>query len=169
MPYATADDLRARYDERILADLVSDTGQPVTTLATDAKITAALTDASGRVDAACTVANVYLADDLSGLAGNALSLLKLITCQLAMAALLSRRQERLGDEGLQRVTQEAEDYLDRLRKGERLFGSIEAAKSAGLPTTDGPRTVDYDRMNLLPDRTRNFFPSRGSRLATNRR
>jgi hypothetical protein len=39
--------------------------------------------------------------------------------------------------------------LDRLRKGERLFPSIDAAREAGKPSIDGPSALDYERLNLL--------------------
>ncbi len=170
MAYASASDLTARYDTRIIQDLASDTGTAVSSgaLATDAKVAAALDDASGRIDSALTVARIYSTDDLDDLTGNSLALLKRITCELAMAFLISRRQEKLLDGSVAEVEQKSEDYLDRLRKGERLFGEAESAKDAGLPSVDGPTAVQYNELNLLPDRTRNFYPSRASRLPLGR-
>ena len=51
MAYATAADLIARFDWRIIGDLASDSGTQVTegALANKSKVTAALNDASGRV------------------------------------------------------------------------------------------------------------------------
>jgi phage gp36-like protein len=170
MAYASSSDLTARYDSRIIRDLASDTGTPVSegALATDTRVSAALDDASGRIDSALTVARIYSTDDLDALTGNSLALLKRITCELAMAFLISRRQEKMLDGSTAEVEQKGEDYLDRLRKGERLFGEAEAAKDAGLPSVDGPTSVEYAELNLLPDRTKHFFPSRASRLPTTR-
>ena len=170
MSYADADDLTARFDWRIIADLASDSGTQVeeSALGGNEKVAAALDDASGRIDAALSVAQVYTAADLAGLSGNSLAMLKRITCELAMLFLIGRRQEKLLDGSLPPMEQKAEDYLDRLRKGERLFGDVAAAAAAGLPTVDGPTTVQYEELNLLPDRTRNFYASRQSRLPLGR-
>jgi len=165
--YATATDLAARYDENTIKDLASDTGEPVDDITTDPKVLAALDDASGRVESAITVARIYSAADLAGLTGNTLALLKRITCELAMVFLIQRRPEKYADEALERMKAGAEDFLDRLRKGERLF-AVEAARDAGLPEIDGPSAITYNRLNMIPDRTRNFYPSRKSRLPLGR-
>jgi len=91
MAYATPTDLSARFDEAIIKDLASDTGDPVDNITTDTKVLAALDDASGRIESACTVSRLYSPDDLAGLTGNTLALLKRITCELAMAYLMGRR------------------------------------------------------------------------------
>lgn len=160
--------MAARFDERTLRDLASDTGEPVADLASDGKIGVALEDASGRVDSALTVANLYSADDLAGLTGNSLALLKRIVCGIAMGYLWSRRHADVGNQDLHAAQQEAEEYLDRLRKGERLFASVAAARDAGTPEVDGPSALDYENLNLLPDRTKNFYPARATRLPVGR-
>ena len=168
MAFATASDLSARFDERTIKDLSSDDDTPAASV-DNAIVTAALEDGAGRIRSAITVARIYSDDDLSDLTGDSLSLIKRLNCELAMAHLMGRRPEKYGNEdgGFKQVKQDVEDFLDRLRKGERLFG-IEAAKDAGLPTIDGPSTVDYRRLNRIPDRTQNFYPSRGSRLPIGR-
>jgi len=170
MAYASSSDLSARFDVRIISDLASDDGTQITedALATNSKVVAALADASGRIDSALTVARIYSTADLAALTGNSLALLKRITCELAMAFLIGRRQEKFLDEAIARVEQKSEEYLDRLRKGERLFGGSEEAKDAGLPSVDGPTAVDYSNLNLLPDRTHHYYPSRASRLPLGR-
>ena len=168
MAYADAADLLARFDERIIADLASDTGEPVGDITNDMKVDAALDDASGKVDSALTVATIYTPTELTALEGGSLALLKRITCELAMVFLIRRRQENMGNEELNQIGVQAEEYLDRLRKGERVFGGSEAQQGAGLPTIDGPSVAQYTRMNLIPDRTRNFYPLRGTRLPIGR-
>lgn len=167
--YAAPSDLIVRFDVRTIQDLASDTGTEVDAddLPTDTNVLAALSDASGRMDAAVLVGKLYTTTQLEALTGNSLALLKRICCELAMAFLIQRRPERYGAETLKAARDASEEYLDRLRNGERLF-DIEAAKDAGLPTIDGPTTVQYETMNLIPDRTKNFYPSRKSRLPTNR-
>ena len=156
-----------RYDELTIKDLVSDTGEPVADVTDDERVLAALEDASGRMDAAVLVSKIYTPTQLSALTGNSLALRKRICCQLAMAYLMGRRLERYGAESLKAANDAAEDYLERLRKGERLF-AVDALIDAGLPEIDGPSTTQYRTLNLIPDRTKNFYPSRRSRLPTDR-
>jgi len=167
MAFDSAADLAARFDERIIADLASDTGEPVADITSDTKVTVALEDGAGRIVSALTVARMYDPDDLAALTGYSLALLKRINCELAMSYLIGRRQDNFGDESYQKIQESAEDYLERIRKGERLF-DIEAAKDAGLPEVDGPSTVQYRKMNLIPDRTSNFYPERATRLPLGR-
>jgi len=166
-------DLISRCDERVLQDLVSDTNTPVGDISTDARITSALQSGGGRVEAACRVASLYTNAQLEALADvgneNALALYKDIVCQLALVKLLRRRPEKYASEDLAAMKEEAEEYLDRLRKGERLFGTEDSPQAAaGLPTVNGPTAITYQRLNMIPDRTRNFYPTRKQRLPIGR-
>ncbi len=171
MAYATPTDLAQYYDGRVIADLASDSDAPVADITADPKVLAILSAASGRVDSALTVANHYRPENLATMiadAGDAAALLKWLVATIAIAMLLSRRPGSRYEERYRATVKDAEDFLDRLRKGERVFGEATAQRDAGLPSVDGPTTVDYDRLNLLPDRTRHFYPSRGSRLPLGR-
>ena len=159
MAYAASTDLTARFDERVIADLASDSGEPVGDLSSDATVEAALDDASGRIDAAVTVAQHYTPTQLAALTGTDLALLKRLTCELAMLFLMGRRQESWLGNDYERLEKRVEDQLDRLRRGERLFG-LEANRNAGLPTIDGPTTTQYDNLHLLRGRVHNFYPER---------
>ena len=165
--YASAADLVNFADEQTVKDLLSDTGTYTGTLSTDTKLTALLQAASGAVEAACGVSNLYMPTDLAALTGNTQVLLKELVCQLTLVLLVRRRPEKYGNEYWQAIRKEAEDYLDRLRKGERLFDDANK-RQAGLPTIDGPSAVQYQYLNLIPSRTRNFFPSVGQRLPLGR-
>ena len=164
MAYADADDLASFFDERIIADLVSDSGDPDDSWNANPKLATLLAAASGRVEAACTVANHYLVADLAALTGNSLSILKDITCTLTMAMLIRRRQGRYVEEYKEKI-QEAEEYLDRLRKGERVFG-VSANQGAGEIDIQGPTTATYTKLNLIADRTQHYYPTRGRRMPT---
>lgn len=167
--YAAYTDLISRCDERVLMDLVSDTDEPEQDLPNSARITSALESGSGAVEAACFTAELYTPAQLSALTGNALSLLKDIVCQLALVKLLRRRPEKYASEDVHAMKEEAEEYLDRLRKGERLFWSTDGEQAgAGLPTINGPTALTYTRLNMIPDRTKNFYPGRASRLPIGR-
>jgi len=162
--YADADDLVSFFDERIIADLISDSGSPDESWRDNPKMTTLLNAASGRIDGACTVANHYLVADLAALTGNSLALLKDLTCTLAMAMLIRRRQGRYGEEYKEKI-EEAETYLDRLRKGERVFG-VSANQEAGEIDIQGPTTATYTKLNLIADRTLHYYPTRARRMPT---
>jgi len=166
MSYATPQDLIDRYDQRVLADLASDDGTPGT-VPTSRRISAALDAAGGQIDAACQAGQVYSADDLAGLTGNARALLVDLVCELAMVRLMSTRLEKYGNDQVEAVRKRCEEYLDRLRRGERLF-PLPAQLSAGTPRIDGPTAVDYQRLNLLPERARRYYPNRAGRLPLGR-
>jgi hypothetical protein len=165
--YADYNDLIAFSDERTVLDLLSDTGDYVGDASADAKLLTLLAAASGQIEAACGVSDLYKPDDLAIMTGNSLALLKQLVAALTMVALVRRRPEKYGSEYWQSVRTETEEYLDRLRKGERLFDDP-AKRAAGLPTIDGPTAVGYQNLNLLPSRTRNYFPSVAQRLPLGR-
>lgn len=165
---ATADDLIARYDERDIRDLVKDDGTAASgSLTANTLVLAALTSASGHVLAAAANSQNYTETDLAALTGNAQALLVDIVCQLAMVRLHRRRANNLNHEVFKALNEEAEAYLDMLRKGQRIF-PVEAHQAAGLPTIGGPTAVDYERMNLITSRTKHFYPSVASRLPLGR-
>ena len=84
-----------------------------------------------------------------------------------MSSLLRRRPGRYSE--IAESVKEYEEYLDRLRKGERIFGGAIENRQDGLPDIDGPTIATYERLNLIPDRTHNFYSSRSSRLPIDRR
>ncbi len=42
------------------------------------------------------------------------------------------------------------------------------AQAIGVPTIDGPSSVKYEEMNLMPDRMLRYFPEQITRIPTNR-
>lgn len=166
MSVVTPEILIQFHDERVVADLVSDTGEQVADLDTDTKLLKIIAAAEGRVESACTVANIYTPTALTELEGNSLALFQEIVSGLAMLGLLRRRPGEYSE--IAKQVAEYEEYLDRLRKGERVFGDSEENREAGLPDIDGPTMATYNRLNLVPERTRNFYPHRSTRLPTDR-
>lgn len=167
MSYATPADLVARKDQRTLADLASDTGTPSTDVLTDPVIQAALDDASGKVESALMNGQLYSLDDIAGFTGNSLALLKRITCEVAMAYLLARRPG-YDEDGYKKALDAADEWLNQIRKGERVFGDATSQLAASVPSIDGPTALKYEYLNLIPDRTRNTYPNRGQRLPLGR-
>lgn len=164
MPYASSSDMTNRFDSREIGDLLSDTGVPVDDFSGSSKMTAALEDASGEVEAAVMVGKRYTAAELGALTGNSLGHLKRIVCDLAMRNLLARRPAYNPDL-LKAFEERAKGHLDALRKGENVF-NIEDHKEAGLPSVGGLTSVEFSRLNLLRDRVKHYYPAR--RLPDNR-
>ena len=161
MAYASAEDLVKRYDARTLGDLCSDTGVRVSevSLATNAKILAALDDASGEIDAALMQAKRYSTADLASLTGNSLAYLKRLTCTFAFAGLWNRRPY-VDDMERDEALKQARQALDRLRRGENVF-DLEDQKAEGLPDVKEPSVSSIDRLNLTVDRARRgYYPRR---------
>lgn len=167
--FATPAALIERYDSRTIGDLASDSGEsiPEGDLAESSKVLQALEDASGRIQAAASVGEQYTPEDLIAMTGNDKALLERITCELAMVYLMERRAHRVGDERLQQVRASAEEYIMMLRNGERVF-ALDANKAASRADTDGPSTIDFRNMNLIPDRTNHYYPQRKQRLPIGR-
>lgn len=163
---ATPADMTKRFDQNTLKDLCSDSGTPVADLSTDANLLALLDDATGAVKSALLNGGLYTADDLDDIADESESFLKRIVCDLALAYLIQRRPEKYGKNTWEAIDR-CNAALDQFRAGARVF-ELDGQIAAGLPTIDGPRQSTYRRLNMLPDRTRNYYPHRQQRLPLGR-
>ena len=160
MAYATPADLLKRYDARTLGDLAGDTGVRVSSVAllTDPNVEAALDDATGQINASVLRAGRYQVADLAALTGDVAAYLIRITCDIALANLWHRRPYADND-GRTDALDRAERHLKELREGQAVFNIAENIEM-GNPTTGGPTLVELRRLNLLRDRTQNFYPLR---------
>lgn len=164
MAFATAENLLERYDARTLGDMVADNDNRTSPpdLLSDAKITAALNDATGRIVAALRQGQHYEVSDLSSLSGESSYHLIRLTCDLAFVCLWQRRPYHDSELG-EKIQDRAEKDLDRLRKGEYVF-DVDAVTEAGLPEITGPSTVDLNNLHLLVDQARGgvsgYYPRR---------
>jgi phage gp36-like protein len=164
MAYATVDDMTKCYDERLLKDLVSDTGDAQVNLSSDDKMDSALSRAAADINAAVLVGKMYDLDELEELAADINDdnswVLRELNCELAMLRLIRRRvwEGKYGPlrEDLQKGCQA---YLDRIRKGERVF-NIESNINAGLASVDGLSRYEYDNQRWMRDRYKGFYPAR---------
>jgi len=161
MAYATADDMRARFDERSLAEIVSDNDTSVALgdLATDTNMQAALDDATGMVDASLLMGQQYTPTDLASLTGTSLALLVRLTCTQALIFLRQRRGYVADQDSMEREQKWIDDVLQRLKRGANVF-NITATLESGVASREivTPRAVD--RAQLMRDRTNNYFPNR---------
>lgn len=160
MPYCTPAQLLERYDARVIGDCVSDdaTGVRVdpTDLLTNPIVLSHLEQASGEIEVSLMQGGRYEVADLSGLTGGSLAFLVALCADLTFASLWRRRSWTADDDRGRVVAEAARAELERIRKGEHIFG-IPKIVEAGLPATAGPSRVALRRLNMIVDRARPFF------------
>jgi phage gp36-like protein len=168
MPYADVEQMTHRFDERTLKDLCRDDGTAETNLSSSDRMETALQDATAAIDMACQTGRMYLPVDLAALSGSDRHGLRRICCEITLSYLIQARPEKFKDAD-HPIHQRAEEYLDRLRKGERVF-NIDANKNAGVVFHDGLSALDYKLYgNWIPDRLGgHFYPARSQRLPLGR-
>lgn len=161
-PFATAEEMEDRFDSRTIKDLLLDTGEAATNSGATERMVTALMDATGAIITACNVGKMYAEDDLETVKttrGPDGYLLRRICCELALVYLIEARPEKFKGQ-YSELTRRTEGYLDRFRKGERVF-SITANKDAGVVSHEGLDRYQYPlHGNWIPDRMRGFYPPR---------
>lgn len=160
--YATTAQLIERFDARVLGDIASDDGAAVSEpgLAANPKLLAALNSASGEVEASVIAGGIYTVAQLVAMTGNAQYLLIDLTCCVAMCKLLKRRASSSSEALMKAVCEDAREMIQSLRKGEAVFGGTDNATEGQLPETVGPTTATFTNLNMMRDRTRNYYPHR---------
>jgi phage gp36-like protein len=150
MAYASFNDLKARYDVRVIAKYASDTGTPVTvpSLPTNARVVAALRDASGMIRNALVKGKRYPSAVLDALAADADkgAVLIQMTCALAMAQIIGKAVAGVDEiEELVMGYKMALSNLEDLRNGKEVF-DLDATLIATLPSVSGgPSATDLNR------------------------
>lgn len=162
--YATPAQMIDRYDVRTIGQLVSDSGIQVNhqDLLANAKVLAALVDASGEIEASVLQAKRYTTTDLAALTGNSANHLIRITCVIAFGFLWERRPYADDDDenGRGKAEKRARNALEQLRKGQTIF-DVEAVKEAGLPEVNEPSIQRIQQQNLAVDQARgHIYPRR---------
>lgn len=158
----TVNDLIARWDARLVADLARDDGQPETNLANNPRILAALKGAMGQLRSAILKGRRYSVDELDQLAEEDKEFLKDIVCGLAILRLAACRVSTLGGQVYESLSREMKERLEELEQGKLIFATPSAV-AAGLPKTEGPTLAETLRLNLLVDRCHRYYPSRAER------
>lgn len=157
--YVTVAGWRTRYDEREIAQLVSDSGEPVdlSDLNTDPVALQILSDAEGEVLAALLAGGRYSTTDLDELTGSALAWLERLICDLAMTMLMERRLE-YDPERYAAREKRVQERLKDLRDGKNVFGLPEEL-AAGTVDLGTPTLAQRTQQTLIRDRTKNYFPA----------
>lgn len=133
--FITTEQLVVRYDWRWIAKNITDTGVPATEddVLTSTKIAAFIEEASEMVMGAAAVGARYSLSDLETYGG---ALLTRIVSDLVVGAIIKRRvRATKDDEAFTAAYEEAQRYLELLRRGERVFYAVPNVPEAGLPST----------------------------------
>jgi|GEM_PF-1678484 len=165
MGYATPADLVTFFNEVLVEDLASDSGVPEDAAASE-RIQACLDAASGRVEAALLTSGRYRVEDLQGLSGHSGWYLKWLVCAIALGYLVFNRIARL-DEGTKAIIEQAEKQLELLSKGVNILNLPEKVQATEI-AVQGPILAERIALNVLPLRTRHFYPSEAQRLPLDR-
>jgi phage gp36-like protein len=162
-PYATGADLIARYDINDIRQWASDSGIPVSiaNVAANNNVVTALMDASGDVEAALLASDRYLPQDLLALTGNSKNRLIRLVCELAIGYLYERRIRR-GEEPEPAPATRGKEMLQRLAKGEWIFGFVEHG-DAGVIAHQVEGAVDVERRNMVTLQAQRYYGRRSNR------
>jgi hypothetical protein len=158
---ATAADLLSFYDERTIRELLADSEVAIAgELANNPKLLQLLQSASGRLEAACFVSELYTPEELAALTPNSLALAAEIISTLVMATLMRRRPERYPAETIKAMVDSAEEYIQQLRNGERLFAitNSQTHEEAGKAKISWPSIPQIQDRNAITRRTKHFYP-----------
>lgn len=164
MAFASANDLTNRYDYRLIGDLCSDEMTELTLgqVLAEAKVFSALDDAAGEIVVGLQTGGNYTEEDLNELDGLNQSHLIRVNCDLAMCLLIQRRPNRVNIEVAEKICETARGHLNRLRKGENIFGIPEKIESGNLSVAH-MSTAQLESLNLIPDRMSRYFPGQEQR------
>ena len=153
--YATDADLETALDATIIAQLCGDAGTPMP--GPNPYTTAAIERASGIIRSYIRVGESYSETEIAALAAAGDPLLVMLAVDLATEFLFQRRGAKLSPAIEQRIKQ-AYSYLEGLRDGKMLFGTIAANAQAGLPMVRAVPSAAlgwYAQVSNSP-----FFPAR---------
>lgn len=162
--YATGANLVERYDIDQVGDLATDDRDELdrALVPTNANVLAALLDASGEIDTALLAGGRYTPAELAALTGNTVNHLIRITCDIAFANLIQRRPDRLNKELADAYRKTASGWLEKLRRGENVFG-IQTVIDSGQLDIVTVQAVEIENLNLLPGRMAPYFPGTAQR------
>lgn len=170
LSYCSPQDVFARADVRLVADLLSDVGARVGGTQPDPNVVAQNTtlltliaDATGDIEAACTVSSRYDPLDIQALlqaspptAGS--NYVRSLCARLVVAKLFDRRPDTKRPKP--RQAEDAEKTLQMLREGERVFPFLETQRAGVVDHgTESARTV-YARRMVTNTHAARFFGRR---------
>ena len=160
--YCTVTQFLQRYDTRSVRELLSDTGTAVSTsaVADDTTLAALLKEASGEVEAAACAGQRYVINssqnDLSSLTNNSAAFLAGMVAHLTMYRLWCRRPAMMANVPPPPLYDRAQEFLEQLRLGERVFGILENHEAAALDADQESQQDVEDRQGVVFNAARLF-------------
>lgn len=140
--FITAAQLTSRYDWRWIGENITDTGVPSASQSAvegSAVVADAIEDASDLVMGAAAIGSRYSEADIAAYGGR---LLTRLVADLTMGLILKRRARAVEDwEKISAPYTEALEYLEQLRRGERIFWAVPDVAEAGLPGATSVRPL----------------------------
>lgn len=167
-PYCSVSQLIKRYDERAIRQLCQDVNVPVVGSIDDNEvILELLREASGEVEAAACTGQRYVVtdeqNDLAELTGNSASFLAGMVAHLMYFRLWCRRPNMKVTDRPPILCEQALEFLEQLRLGERVFGILESHQAASLDLAkETPDTVTARKGVVV--RAQRFFGIRTNRM-----
>jgi len=164
--YATVADFLRRYDARSIGDLVADDGLRVAadSLPGNDIIEALLSQASGRLEAACIMGERYSPADLAALVAagkNGSEFLIGLVCSLTIETVYRRRPTPEMQEFPE--TAEADRMLNALASGKMVLGFTEAM-TAGHLDSEMETAAIVEARKMPTTRAENLFGRRNNRM-----
>ncbi len=167
-PYCSVAEFLTRYDWRPVMQLMSDddSQDPLRNTLTDstttegARLLAILQDASGELETAALLGGRYTVADLQALTGNQVAYIRRITADLAIGRCFQRRPDLFGQPPNQ--TQVAQQVLNALASGDRIFGLQETIDASHLEMTTNTEANVLTR-NSMVVAAQEYFGRRGNR------
>ncbi len=163
-PYLTATQLFNYCDLRTLGDWLSDTGNRLggtdpdpTLIAASPVLAELLMAASGELETVALVGGRYTPDDLAALTGAGAAKLREVVAGLVLRRIFRRRPMKAPPR--LEVVEDAEQWMDALSQGARIFSTQEAA-DAGIPETPIDSPDDARARMLSSTIARRFFGRR---------
>lgn len=165
-PYFSAQDFFNRFNITLACQLCSDDpSQPIdtTSIYTNSKLIAAISDACGQMEAALFVGERYGSADLSALTGVSQQYMFRILSDIAAYNLWSLRGASSPPESVVKGYERAQELLHRLSDGENIFSFAEVGQ-AGIPETKSIKASDYWTNNFISSRWQRMFGPRAKDL-----
>lgn len=172
-PYCDNSAIQLRADYRTLAQLLSDSGTPLTQsqVTSSTLLTTILQQASGIVEASAIVGARYKIDptttpprnDLATLTGNSKEMLVGLVADIALWILWNRRPRINPGEKPPGQWEQAQEMLKALRNGEMVFGFVDVQDAGNMYITTESAAVVERRQGISLEASR-FFSRRNNRL-----
>ena len=161
--YATGQDMLARYDARLIGDLVQDEGIQVTSdaLPLHVNLIAALEDAYGMIVSTLVVGDRYTLDQIDPvkLAPSGLSYLKRLNCDMALLY-IKRRRGKFDAKGDAELQKNVDGMLKALKDGAGvLLGILDSEAVSATLELATPQIIPICSRNTIRWNVRNYYPT----------